>query len=531
MSITFTVKQNIKENEILNVKEFNIKDFIRNQYELQSPSTKPEAIYKKLIESGCDEEKAIDMVEKIEIDTEVKRQKKINKRLESSKIIKSSIITDYNDNELKILNNNTSSGSTNNHHQNSNNGYNNSFVYSAWRAYNHHHHLVIRPENIWLSIITQFSFYINKNSNSLKDKFPDFDITIDNHHHNHHHHHHHHNHHHHNNNHHGHHDNHNHNHNHKKEINIKTNYSFSEASFEKVTDDIWQQISNTIKDESIKEWIIPNFSTTTPSDKVVFSVALNSTLKEYFYYKVTSTNGLPQVTILGTLEDWKNLRDRVTRLLDFDFEGNGNQMSTWVSYLLPVMDKFIDSVNENPDINWWSKMVDYRQQSNSCIISGWLSVFCVFKEDGTFRGINDNSTNTNTTNLNNSTNSANNNNSTGNLSNISGNNLANISASSFASIAAASNFVHVSSGSLNSSGDSFKASGTPWLKVQDCMLANDLLSTQVLITDFDGTKYHSDLYAGHLAVKAEDKSKLIPSLDWFLVIESGSDSKNKCSIN
>ena len=38
-------------------------------------------------------------------------------------------------------------------------------------AYNLHHHLRIRPEDVWLSILTQLSFYINAHAEELRGKF------------------------------------------------------------------------------------------------------------------------------------------------------------------------------------------------------------------------------------------------------------------------------------------------------------------------------------------------------------------------
>jgi hypothetical protein len=51
----------------------------------------------------------------------------------------------------------------------------NGFVYAATRAYNGHHHLILRPDDIWLSIMTQFSFYINARAEEFRDKFVSFD--------------------------------------------------------------------------------------------------------------------------------------------------------------------------------------------------------------------------------------------------------------------------------------------------------------------------------------------------------------------
>jgi len=47
----------------------------------------------------------------------------------------------------------------------------NGFVHSVTQAYNNHHHLVIRPDDIWLAITTQFSAYVNAHAEDLRHAF------------------------------------------------------------------------------------------------------------------------------------------------------------------------------------------------------------------------------------------------------------------------------------------------------------------------------------------------------------------------
>jgi hypothetical protein len=47
----------------------------------------------------------------------------------------------------------------------------NAFVYAVTSAYNQHHHLTIRPEDVWFSILAQLSFYINANAEELRSLF------------------------------------------------------------------------------------------------------------------------------------------------------------------------------------------------------------------------------------------------------------------------------------------------------------------------------------------------------------------------
>ena len=64
-------------------------------------------------------------------------------------------------------------------------------------------------------------------------------------------------------------------------------------------------LEKNIVDPELREWIIPDFSTTTRDDRVVASVLMMGTLQKYFSYTLSIVCGLPSVTLLGTEEDWR----------------------------------------------------------------------------------------------------------------------------------------------------------------------------------------------------------------------------------
>lgn len=65
-----------------------------------------------------------------------------------------------------------------------------------------------------------------------------------------------------------------------------------------------EQVIKNIKDPSIAEWLQPNFSTTTETDRIAASVSIMATLQKYFKYVCMTECGLPRVTMLGVVEDW-----------------------------------------------------------------------------------------------------------------------------------------------------------------------------------------------------------------------------------
>ncbi|KAF8453382.1 hypothetical protein BDZ91DRAFT_786739 [Kalaharituber pfeilii] len=48
---------------------------------------------------------------------------------------------------------------------------NNGFIDAVLTAHAQHHHLEIRPDDVWITILTQFSMFVNANADNLADKF------------------------------------------------------------------------------------------------------------------------------------------------------------------------------------------------------------------------------------------------------------------------------------------------------------------------------------------------------------------------
>lgn len=67
----------------------------------------------------------------------------------------------------------------------------------------------------------------------------------------------------------------------------------------------------------VKEWMEPNFSTTTTLSRTVGSLCLMSSMQQYFSYKCCLYCGLPSVTLHGTLQDWEAVRTKAERLKQF----------------------------------------------------------------------------------------------------------------------------------------------------------------------------------------------------------------------
>lgn len=66
----------------------------------------------------------------------------------------------------------------------------------------------------------------------------------------------------------------------------------------------------------VKEWLMPSFSTTTEIDRFVSGPTFMAAMR-YFTYTMQCLCGFSQVTLMGTLKEWKEIRKRADGLLQY----------------------------------------------------------------------------------------------------------------------------------------------------------------------------------------------------------------------
>ena len=140
-------------------------------------------------------------------------------------------------------------------------------------------------------------------------------------------------------------------------------------------------LEKNVVDPELRQWIIPDFSTTTRDDRVVASVLMMGTLQKYFSYTFQSVCGLPSVTLLGTEEDWENILRRVEKL-----KGYGEEPAIWCDLLRPILKRFVLSMKDpgaEEVLDFWQRIVHYYNMgSGPTYLSGWITAFCFWDEDG-----------------------------------------------------------------------------------------------------------------------------------------------------
>ncbi|KAH0541573.1 hypothetical protein FGG08_003985 [Glutinoglossum americanum] len=236
------------------------------------------------------------------------------------------------------------------------------FVSTVMQAYNGHHNLVVRPDDVWLTILARFNLYVNQNVEELRSKFVS--------------------------------------HGGEKVVAITkrdgTRYSYNWGM---LSQDLTEEMDKYLADKSLKSWILPNFTTTMETDRAVASALMLSTFKGYFKYGVIFSCGIPSVTLMGTRTDWESLLHRVRSLHRFDVasswfrkqgigfyereaqSGQHKLMSQWQHRLEAVLKRFVAMFDGSEHEEFWSHVFTEKRYGSGGqrSLSGWITALATYQ--------------------------------------------------------------------------------------------------------------------------------------------------------
>ncbi|KAH9899270.1 hypothetical protein C8Q73DRAFT_787173 [Cubamyces lactineus] len=214
----------------------------------------------------------------------------------------------------------------------------NGFVQAVVQAYGTHSHLRIRPDDVWIAMLSQLSFYVNAHAEELRQYFVSHDG--------------------------------------QQQLRLGADGDFGELARQFAV-----EMKKHISDSTLSEWILPDFSTTTLIDYTVCSVLMMVTCKAYFKFAGSIMCGFPSVTLEGTKEDWQRLLYRTSRLYEF-----GDQPAVWAEMLQPILRRFVAAFDGNPDVTFWRHAVHRSERDcGGDILSGWITAFCVWTPEGRWK--------------------------------------------------------------------------------------------------------------------------------------------------
>ncbi|KAL8928973.1 MAG: hypothetical protein Q9208_001416 [Pyrenodesmia sp. 3 TL-2023] len=221
-------------------------------------------------------------------------------------------------------------------------GSSNGFVRACHHAYSSRHHLTLRPEDIWFAILSQLSFHINANAEELRSFFVA--------------------------------------HEGREELEVFGSGTIKTADFGPLSVLMTKEMDKHIVDPDMRQWILPDFSTTTHTDTITAAVLMMGAMQEYFSYKMTLCCGIPSVTLLGEKDDWVKIHRRLDKLPQL-----GPEPEQFAKLLNPILEYFIRSfdVPDDPGVrSFWTRIAHQNGGSCTHYLSGWITAFCFWDSGG-----------------------------------------------------------------------------------------------------------------------------------------------------
>ncbi|KAK4031179.1 hypothetical protein C8A01DRAFT_42333 [Parachaetomium inaequale] len=223
----------------------------------------------------------------------------------------------------------------------------NGFAHTIIRAWQQDLHLKLRPDDVWLAILTQFSFFVNGNAEALRPLFVAHEgqqeLVVD-----------------------------------ARPATVET------ADIGALAQWLATMVKGRLRDPNVATTLLPSFTTTTPHDRAVAAIAFLGSMKEYFEYDMKFGCSFPSVTLLGERSDWADLLQRVAW---FGTIGHV-ETTTWATRLAKVLEYMVASFDspDGADVKrFWNRAVHEAGGNMSggiVTLSGWLTAFCWWGADG-----------------------------------------------------------------------------------------------------------------------------------------------------
>lgn len=204
------------------------------------------------------------------------------------------------------------------------------FLAAVHTAFDLHYPLVLSPDAIWLCIAQGFAAHVKANAERLRGKFV--------------------------------------RHAGQAEIRIRRD-DFVKGSPQNPWPELFQEFSDQIAGHigRQRDLVICDFSTTGPCERASSEIVLMDAMRPYFKYVVQTMCGIPEITLLGTVDDWRSIRRRVQALGEYE-------LSPWVAALAPVVDQFIAAAQGQVDVAFWRSLYKREGGSGGPYINGWVNV-------------------------------------------------------------------------------------------------------------------------------------------------------------
>jgi hypothetical protein len=224
-----------------------------------------------------------------------------------------------------------------------------SFVRGTLQAWAEHLHLVLRPDEVWFTILSQLFFYVSSHRNETAAIYD-------------------------------------------PPLPGAEPMTLTDFEWFRVIQDFKYEAESHCRASWLMRWAMPNFTTSTVVDEMTSTVFMLGQNEAHLTGRRSDEGrrpacGLPSVTLQGAQDDWAEILRKLDRLPAF-----GRQAAAYRDQLTPILQRFIDSFAA-PDSattrHFWNQIVMTTGANPACprspahdSVSGWLSGFFYWTATG-----------------------------------------------------------------------------------------------------------------------------------------------------
>jgi hypothetical protein len=233
----------------------------------------------------------------------------------------------------------------------------NGFLHACLAACTEGHHLSLSPDDVWLAILSQLSFYVNANEERVREFYVE--------------------------------------HKRRKEPEIilkklwvdkpahRGNGQLARRWF---GDRMIKEVRRIEKPNPYEDFghlcIEPDFHRTWHDERIAASVIWLGAPPENWSFSCTANHGLPSITLRGIQKDWYDICSRVKW-----YVGKfGSEATEFARVLEPVLGFFAKTFDEpeSPEVkSFWARMVAHEDfGARGTYLSGWITAFCFWDGQG-----------------------------------------------------------------------------------------------------------------------------------------------------
>nr|QBK86267.1 MAG: protein of unknown function DUF4419 [Marseillevirus LCMAC102] len=208
-------------------------------------------------------------------------------------------------------------------------------------AYNYHRKLVLSPDDILAAVGMAVSTHVNEHAKELRHIFVDHDG--------------------------------------QKKLVIIALTPIGSFDWDCIVEEINQKLRINLK---VDYPLLADFSTTTVAAATVNNLITMSTFQQYFAYGCMLSCGIPEVELVGTVEDWMSLRNKVQAMKNLFNKAGHDKLDHYLDPMLKIIKRLVEtrSLRENGQVtapqylaDFWSRIVHKCPYGSGgqYYLSGW----------------------------------------------------------------------------------------------------------------------------------------------------------------